>query len=323
MKPIYLLTGLLAWTTLVVTSCSAPRMAQQASIDDDVYNSTARAVEYQKPARTQAQQYLDEDTSYTAEDDYGTSDPYADMNYSSRINRFYYGGPFRSYYDPYFDGFYGYNPYYSGFSLGIGFGYGFGGWGGWGSPFMGGYWGPYSSFGYSPFWGYSSWPYGGYYGGYYGGGYLGGYYGGGYLVGNRGNVSYGGRPSRGRENGASYTGGGAGFGMGAGATRTINGNVVNGRSRSERYGAGRGVSGVNPNRGATLDARTRTNNGVGRPTRSGEVTPTRSTRPPERYNAPTRSERPTYSAPSNYGGGGRSMGGGGGASRPSRGGGRG
>jgi hypothetical protein len=324
MKPIYLLTGLLAWTTLVVTSCSAPRMAQQASVNDDVYNSTARAVEYQKPSRTQAQQYLDEDTSYT-EEDYGTSDPYADMDYSSRINRFYYGGPFRSYYDPYFDGFYGYNPYYSGFSLGMGFGGGFGGgfgYGGWGGSFMGGYWGPYSGFGsfYNPYWGYGGWPYGG---GFYGGGYFGGgYYGGGY-GGSRGNVAYGGRPSRGRENGVGYTRTNSGFGT-SGATRTSNGNVISGRSRSERYGVGRGVTTGNPNRGATLDARTRVNSGVGRPTRSGEVTPNRSTRPPERYNAPTRSERPTYSAPSNYGGGGRSSGGGGGgASRPSRGGGRG
>jgi hypothetical protein len=320
MKPIYLLTGLLAWTTLVVSSCSTPQLAQHSSNNDDVYGSTARAVEYQKPARSEAAQYLDQDSTYT-EDDYGLSDPYYDMDYYSRINRFYYGSPFRSYYDPYFDGgYYGYNsfsPYYSGFSFGLGFGYGYG----FGSSYMGGFWGPYSTFGgyYSPYWGYTGWPYGGYMGGgYYGGGYLGsGYLGNGYLVGTRGNVNYGGRPSRGRENGVGYAPGGTtGFGMG-GATRTVNGNVVSGRRTSNMY---------NPNRGASLDARTRTSTMGARPSRSSEGSMGRPST--ERYNAPTRSERPSYTPSTSNGGGMRSTGGGassggGGASRPSRGGGRG
>ena len=316
MKPIYLLTGLLAWTTLVVSSCSTPQIAQRTITDDDVYGSTARAVEYQQPSRSEAAQYLDRDSSYTDNDNYGVNDPYYDMDYYSRINRFYYGSPFRSYYDPYFDGFYGYNgysPYYSGLSLGLGFGYG------WGSPYMGGFWGPYSSFGYyNPYWGYSSWPYGGYLGGGYYGGYLGGgYYGGGLVVGNRGNASYGGRPARGRENGVGYAPGAfSGFG-GGGATRTSNGVVVSGRRTSDMS---------NPNRGATLDARTRTNNMGGRPVRSSEGNMGRPST--ERYNPPTRSERPSYTPPPSNNGGGRSSGGfggggGGGASRPTRGGGRG
>lgn len=315
MKPIYLLTGLLAWTTLVVSSCSTPQMAQHTSINDDVYNSTAKAVEYKKPVRSEADQYLDQDSSYTKDGDYGLNDPYYDMDYYSRINRFYYGSPFRSYYDPFFDGYYGYNnfyPYYSGFSLGLGFGYG------WGSSYMGGFWGPYSTFGgyYSPYWGYTGWPYGGYMGGGYYGGYLGGgYLGNGYVVGTRGNVTYGGRPSRGRENGRGYSSGATtSFGMG-GATRTNNGVVVSGRRGSDMY---------NPNRGATLDARTRTSTMGGRPTRSSEGNTGRPST--ERYNAPTRSSQaqPSYTPSSSSNGGGMrsSGGGGGGASSSSRGGGR-
>jgi len=64
----------------------------------------------------------------------------------------------------------------------------------------------------------------------------------------------------------------------------------------------------------------------GRPARSSEGNMSRPST--ERYNAPTRSERPSYTPPPSYNGGGRSssggsMCGGGGASRPTRGGGRG
>jgi hypothetical protein len=321
MKPIYLFTGLLAWTTLVVTSCSTPKMAQQVSIQDDVYNSTASAVVYERPAPSEAARYQDS----LSTDQYGNSDPNYDMDYYSRINRFYYGGPFRSYYDPYFDGYYGsgyFSPYFAG--MGMGFGMGFGMNYGYGN-----FWGPYSFGNYfSPYWGYMSWPYGGFMGGgYYGGGYLGGggYYGGGYLVGN-GNVNTGGRPGRGRENGIGYTNGGATRISNGSSMRPYSGGGVVLGGRSNRAG-----SYTNPNRGATLSTRPSNGNSsanqMGRPTRSGGRDVNQSQRPTrtESY-TPTRSERPTYTPPANNGGGrssGGSMGGGGGASRPTRGGGRG
>lgn len=318
MKPIYLFTGLLAWTSLVVTSCSTPKMAQSVNIQDDVYNSTTTAVAYERPAPSAAARYQDSIST----NDYGSSDPNYDMDYYSRINRFYYGGPFRSYYDPYFDpyfdGFYGaglYSPFYSGFSFGLGLNYG------WGN-----YWGPYSYGGlYSPFWGYRVWPYGGYMGGgYYGGGFLGGgYYGGGFLVGN-GNVTRGGRPSRGRENGIDYNNGSTRInnGMGSRGTRSTSGGGVVLGGRSDRPAT------YNPNRGATLSTRPGGSGGaVGRPARTtsgreGNQRPTRT----ESY-TPDRSSRPTYTPAPSSGGGSRSSGsmggGGGGASRPTRGGGRG
>ncbi len=318
MKPIYLLTGLLACTSLVVTSCSTPKMAQSVSIQDDVYNSTTTAVAYERPAPSAAARYQDS----ISNNNYGSSDPNYDMDYYARINRFYYGGPFRSYYDPffdpYYDGFYGYNyysPYYSGMSFGLGFNTGW----------AGNYWGPYSYGGlYSPYWGYRVWPYGGYLGGgYYGGGYLGGgYYGGGYLVGNS-NVTTGGRPTRGRENGVGYTTGGATRISNTTGTRRGDGGGVVFGGRSDRAGT------YNPNRGAALSTRPsgsgsivtgpgRTSSGT-----NGNQRPTRT----ESY-TPDRSSRPTYTpAPSNSGGsrssGGSMGGGGGGASRPTRGGGRG
>ena len=313
MKPIYLLTGLLACTSLVVTSCSTPKMAQRVNIQDDVYNSTTTAVAYERPAPSAAARYQDS----ISNNNYGSSDPDYDMDYYARINRFYYGGPFRSYYDPffdpYYDGFYGYNyfsPYYSGLSFGLGFNYGW----------AGSYWGPYSYGGfYSPFWGYRVWPYGGYLGGgYYGGGYLGGgYYGGGYLVGNS-NVTRGGRPTRGRENGINYNNGGSTrISNGVGARGTSGAGVVMG-GRSDRTGT------YNPNRGAAIGARPGRSNEVGAPTRSNRPTNQRPTRT-ESY-TPERSSRPTYTPPANTGGSrssGGSMGGGGGSARPSRAGGRG
>ena len=49
MKPNHLFTSLLAVTALLVTSCSAPKLAQNAAEQDDVYNTTAQAKEY-KPS---------------------------------------------------------------------------------------------------------------------------------------------------------------------------------------------------------------------------------------------------------------------------------
>lgn len=324
MKPNHILTGMLALTTIVVTSCSAPRYAQQSHQADDVYNSNAKAQIYTPQERPQAPAYQDD---YDQNDEYyGASDPYYDMDYSSRINRFSYSSPWRSYYDPYFDGYYGYgygNGFgYNGFSLGFGFG------SIWNSPYYG--WGGY----YSPFWGYNPWGWnsfygggfygGGFYGGgYYGGGYYGGgYYGGGSYTGRTTNVP---RPSSGRENGVpSYN---RPYGNVSGVrtsrvTRTdANGNVI---SRGERYtGDRQSRADVYRNGGQAAPTRTSRGDNYNRPQQ------TRPTRDDGGYR-PQPESRPTYSPPARSGndGGGRSSGGyggggyggGGGGGRSSRGG---
>ena len=285
MKPIRLITSMLAAVTVMMASCSAPRLAQQNTVNDDVYNSVAQAQEYVQPAPSEASQYQD-DAQY---DEYGSSDPYYDMDYSSRINRFYYGSPFRGYFDPFYYDYYGFNsiygmnyfsPFYRpGFSMGFGWGWGNYGWG---------VFSPY--YAWNPYYG------GGYLGGLYGGGYYGGgYYGGGYVNNLRGNTTYGPRPDRGRENGMGRTG----------AVRSTNGVISNSGSRADRY---------NPNRGTPINTNTRS-----RTNRSSDTY-----RPTTRSTAPT---RPTYTPPSstrNDGGATRSSGntGGGGGSRSQRGGGR-
>ncbi|RZK68009.1 MAG: hypothetical protein EOO92_23735, partial [Pedobacter sp.] len=189
-----LLTSILAVTAIVVTSCSTPKLAQQSVDNDDVYNSNAQARVYTpspiKPLQQTAQQ---NNQQYEEDDYYGTSDPYYDMDYSSRINRFSYGTPWRSYYDPFF-----YNDWYSPYSLGFNDFYGGGfGWGHLSSPFW-----SYSNFGFgfNNFgWGFNNfgWGFNNFYGGgLWGGGFLGGgYYGGGYYTGRTTNVpNYAARP---------------------------------------------------------------------------------------------------------------------------------
>lgn len=285
MKPIRLLTPILVAATVVISSCSAPRLAQQGSGNDDVYNSVAKAQEYVQPQPGQSSQYSD---SY--DDDYGSSDPNYDMDYSSRINRFYYGSPYRNYYDPYYGDYYGYNgfsPYSSSWSLGFGWGFGnyynsmF-------NPYFG-----YGGWGYSPYWGYN--PYWG--GGFWGGGYWGGgYWGGGYVNRLPGNTTYGARPYRGRENGVGYTPRSSNMNSsynGRGVIRTTNGVSYTERSRSSRP--------------ANVNSGSRPDNPYIQP-RQGRT---------ESY-TPQRDSRPSYSPPSNSGG--NYGGGGGGGGRSQRGG---
>jgi len=288
---------MLAAVAVLVASCSAPRMAQQNTINDDVYNSVAQAQEYIQPAPSEASKYND-DAQY---DEYGSSDPYYDMDYSSRINRFYYGNPFRGYFDPFYYDYYGFNSMYgygfnnfspwfgSRFSMGFGWGWGNYGWGAF-SPYYA--WNPYFGGGFLG---------GGFYGGgFYGGGfYGGGYYGGGYANNLRGTTNYGPRPDRGRENGVGRSG----------AVRSTNGVISNTGSRTDRY---------NPNRGEPINTNTRSS-------RSNRGSETYRPRPETRSNTST---RPSYNPPSSSrsdGGAGRSSGGaggGGGGSRSQRGGGR-
>nr|WP_162988851.1 hypothetical protein [Pedobacter schmidteae] len=307
MKSNYLFTGMLAVTTLVVASCGAPRLAQQNS-NDDVYNSVAQAREYK-------QQVPVRDSDYDAQDEeyYGTSDPYYDMDYSSRINRFYGSGPsWMGYYDPYYDGGW-YGNY--GMSLGFGFGFGF-------NPFYGSLWRSpyYNSWGnyYSPFWGYNNY----YGGGYYGGGlWGGGYWGGGFYTGRTTPVDYRARPSRGASD--VYTGNRGGYLNGGISPRSSRGNTNGtvGYSRPSRGNAAgttrtSNTDGSRPSR--TESSRpTRQSQPESRPTRT-ETRPTReSYTPPPSYNPPSRSSGSEGRSGGSYGGGSS-----GGTTRPSRGGGR-
>ncbi|WP_442588181.1 hypothetical protein ACSBL2_19230 [Pedobacter sp. AW31-3R] len=304
MKPNHLFTSMLVVTAIAVSSCSVPQMAQQSRSDDDVYGSTARAVEYTRPVPVESSEYYDD-----AEDDgdyYGSSDLYADMSYSSRINRFYYGSPFRNYYDPFYGG---YSPYYSGLGFGMGWG-GYGGWGsgfGWGSGWglglgygWGGYGGWGSGFGwggfYDPF--YSPWGWGGYYGGLWGGGFYGGGWGwGGGFYGGRSRYStYSPRTGRGLENNIYSRGGYNGTGS---RRYDANGNTISGR-RS-------GVSSRSASGNRTYESTGSRTRSVGQ----------QSSRPSRESYTPSRSEGRSYSPPASSGrsgggfsGGGRSGGGG-------------
>ena len=301
MKPNHLFTSMLALATVVATSCSAPRLAQQSNNDDDVYNSVAQAKVY-TPAPIPVQQtQTNASDQYNEDDYYGTSDPYYDMDYSSRINRFHYASPWRTYYDPYFDNW----------SMGFGSFYG-GGWnnpyGGWGylnSPFLG-----FNNWGWNN-WGFNNWGWNNFYGGgYYGGGYYGGGFpgggflgGGGYYTGRTTNVPQSARPARGSRDG--YTPGRSSANVGSDA-------YLSPRSAASRA--------ARQNTGSTADGRTGT---VSRPSRNTQQSnaPSRAetARPArESYNPPTYSPPPTRSSSGssgNSGGGGST-----GPSRPSRGG---
>ncbi|WP_316815204.1 hypothetical protein [Pedobacter nyackensis] len=321
MKSNYLFTSMLALTAMAIASCSAPRLAQQNS-NDDVYNSVAQAKEYRQQVPVRDTEYNDND-QYEQYDDYGTSDPFYDMDYSSRISRFSYGNPsWRGYYDPYFDsGWYG----NYGMSLGFGFGFGY-------NPFYGSLWGsPYNSWGnyYSPFWGYNNY----YGGGYYGGGlWGGGYWGGGFYTGRTTPVDYRPRPNRG---GNSYIGRNNGIMTPRASRGQSNVNGTSGRpSRGDAGVIGRpNTEGSRPSRNETSrpprtegsrPARTESSRPApterpSRPARTESSRPAPAERPSRPESRPTResySPPPSYNPPSRGGSSGGSYGGG----RPSRGG---
>ncbi len=263
MKPNHLFTSVLALAAIVATSCSTPKLAQQSTNDDDVYNTTAKVKIYTPAPVKPSQTTTTTDEEYAESDYYGTSDPYYDMDYSSRINRFYYSSPWRNYYDPYF-----YSGWYPGNSWSVGIGY---------SPFYNNYWNsPYSGWGYaySPYWGYNNFGWNNYY-------YGGGYYGGGWILrrrllwrwlytGRTTNVpDYRSRPSMGRENGVGtcYRPGG----RASGTTRSdVNGNVISRTRRAETYNNGNNTS---PGRTSTRPERSQTESA--RPSRTENTAPAR------------------------------------------------
>jgi hypothetical protein len=319
MKPMKFLPVVLIAAAGLVASCSTSKLAQ-TNASDDVYNTVAKAkeVEYRAPAVAQQAQ-VDYDDEY-----YGTSNPYYDMDYSSRINRFYNGSSWRGYYDPYFDNYYYGNSYgnsnYLGYGLGWNSGYGLGGWGGyygsiWNNPFY------YGNLGYgwnSPYYGWNSWGPNSYYdrygwgGGYYGGGwgYGGGYYGGSFgSFTNRNNRA---RPNRDGENRGAYGNNGTSF-----APNSNNGRPIatsNNAGRPERWSNGNNNgSNVNGQAGRVSS----------RPSRDDSFRPqTQQTQPASRPDRGSYSPPPSQSSGGNSSGGGSSSGGGGGGGRPTRGGGR-
>jgi hypothetical protein len=290
------LTGTLAAAALLVASCSTQKMAQNNSADD-VYNTVAQAkvYKYAPPAQTAQIDTSRVDPSYQA------SNPNYDMDYASRIDRFYYGSPNRVYFDDYYN-FYGYNSWYNPFDVGFGFNYGWGFsrwnnpfnyWGYYGSPYYWNTWGPYSY--------YNPW-HGGWGGGYWGGGYWGnGGWGGGVIVRND---NYRPRPTRAGEGGVRPNGR-----FGTNIPSRGNANVGGRPTRPESY---------NPT----------TNGAVRRPESTTGSTSSRPTRESSRPSTPQReSYTPprTYTPPPSSSGSGSSSSGSSssGGSRPTRGGGRG
>jgi hypothetical protein len=136
--------GLASVAVLFLGACSTSKLAQSDNNNDDVYNTVARAKEQPK--------YEEKESSYRTDEQLYGGNNYSDEydayegEYASRLNRFYYNTPWRSYYDswysyrydPLFDNYYGYNNFYRpGFSINVG----------WGSPWYNNnyYWGYYGS----------------------------------------------------------------------------------------------------------------------------------------------------------------------------------
>ncbi|RDC58003.1 hypothetical protein DU508_03380 [Pedobacter chinensis] len=318
MKPIKFLPIVMIAAAGLVASCSTSKLAQTKA-NDDVYNTVAKAreVEAYVPPQTQvqAQGQPDYDDEY-----YGTSNPYYDMDYSSRINRFYNGYSWRGYYDPYYENFYYGNSYgvtnYLGYGLGWNTGFGLGGWG-WGGGFgYGSIWNNpfyYGNFGYGwNNWGWNAWgPYSyydrfGWGGGWYGGGWGvgGGYYGGGIYT----NSNYKPRPNRDGDNRGAY---------GNRGTSNIPSNGNYGRPSTVNNNAGRPERWSNGNNSTVSGRPAGTSS---RPSRDDSYRPQPQ---PQSVQPSSRPDRGSYSPPpaqSSGGGGGGSTSGGGGGGRPTRGG---
>ena len=294
-----LLLPALASVSLLMAACSTTNQLAQQGNNDDVYYSEAKAkeVDYaRQPERT----YRTDEQLYGGEDHGDNVDYDFDYGYASRLNRFQYASPWRTYYDNWYtysyDPWYSYryDPWYYGTGLSLSFGWGspyFGGysspWGiyGYGSPYYSNYWGPVSYYGYG---GYPGWGYGG---------YPGWGYGGGVVVNRRNNES---RPSTGTGN--PYYGS---------------------RDRYSRPGTSTSTNGTS-NRPERMPRNTSVPAGRDN---TGQVSSERRSRPerPARTERPERTERPTersypQSTPRTSSGGGYSpsSGSSGGGSAPSR-----
>jgi hypothetical protein len=311
MKAHHIFNSILAGIAIIAASCTTPQLAQKIAIQDDVYTTTAQAKIY-----TPVDPIQSTSSTYTNEDDYRKSDPNYDMDYASRIDRFYYGNPVRGYYDPYYN-YYGYNNFnsFNNFNNPYGFYYG-GGLGGFYNNF---YNNPYYSWYGNPYynWGYYGSPYNNnFWGPYSYGGYLGG---GGVINTGRNtyNPNYATRPNRGSENGIGRTTTGYYGGNGsAGISRSDGTSTTTTRSRAEMYNPSNGANASRPNTSSgTSSNTTRTSTSeAARPTRTNDA-PVRSQ---PTYNPPVQQSSP----PPSSSGGGSSSEGSSGSARPTRGGGK-
>src|SRR5690554_4012929 len=134
---ILILSILSAASLLFFNSCATQ---QSGVFRDDVYHQRAEAVErpYQDPEYfydTEAQEYTSADGYY--EDEYADgayyADEYTDSEYARRFDRFYYYAPGMSYFDPFYDPWYGgfnsfgyYDPWAFGAGFYMGYSWGFG-----------------------------------------------------------------------------------------------------------------------------------------------------------------------------------------------------
>lgn len=194
MKTLVLFISLAA---LFLASCSSTYYSSNKPIYDDVYYSAkvVQPIPQQTYTPTEVvtannepeDEYITDDTIYeTYEPAYSESETYTDPNgttyitnnyysdleYASRLRRFYQPYCFDSYYCNYYtDPFY-YDPWYSGLNMSLGFNWGCGsiGWG-WGYPSYSYYPPFYWDSWYNPYygWGWPSYGYGSYWNGYWDG----------------------------------------------------------------------------------------------------------------------------------------------------------
>lgn len=299
---------------LLMGACASSKTAMQTDQNDDVYYSVAQAkevvvIEQTQPEEKKTSDYVTEDELYgDSYNDYGYM-----SNYASRINRFrnyspslgYYNSLYGYNYDPFYsNSYYPYNYYGSpSINIGLGIGNGFYNYNPWryyGYNYGSSFWGPYSYYNtFNPY---------GYGGGLYGGIYNRGNYGIGYNNPVYTSPNYRPRPGRAADN-IGYDRGSVIGNPGGVIIKDSQGNIMQSRGRSERYGD---EIRTNPNGNRTSTSRPQP---AARPERVNQSPPARVTQPERIYTAPNQdsgSQRST--SPSNNNGGGSS-----GGARPSRG----
>src|SRR5690606_20707859 len=147
---------------LAISSCSTSR---QIAYKDDVYNNrqanTERPTVYQSPDYYYSdEEYNNQNNSSYYADEYSDEeyeDGYEELEYANRINRFYYAAPGFTYFDPFFDPWFGYPRYglgwysWNSWRWNAGW-YGFG----WSYPYYSFYWNWGYPYYYGSYWGYNS-----------------------------------------------------------------------------------------------------------------------------------------------------------------------
>lgn len=150
--------GILFISALALSSCSTQNKLASTKVEDDVYFTQAKAGDAPVYASNEPKTYREDNyaTPVATNDDYYYYD-----SYEARLNRFYGYSPYGSSYysDMFYGGYNPFNPYYSGLSIGLGYGFGVFGY----NPFYGynpyysyspfGYYNPVYGYGGSSYWG--------------------------------------------------------------------------------------------------------------------------------------------------------------------------